>query len=337
MSAPLNILIVDDDQIDRAMVRRQLSDRAADMVLHEAGTATEAIDVLNHISIDCLLLDYRLSGQDGIEFYKDLKVGPVRFPSAVIMLTGQGNETAAVEAMKCGVRDYLVKGQTTPTSLSSSIERAIGVARTEQELATANAALKELALIDPVTQIGNRHHFDLRLSHALDRAQRQVETVGLIIMDLDGFKMVNDTYGHITGDLVLKEVASRLEQCARKSDTVARLGGDEFAIIMESGVSSDGAELFAERIETLIGAPMTFNDENVGVGASIGIALFPKNGGTPEMLFRAADDAMYQKKRATTAPASGQATAAEYALTPLLAERIGGIGAEQPDFMREKG
>lgn len=311
MNAPLNILIVDDDRIDRALVRRQLSDRAANMVLHEAATATEAIDVLTNISIDCLLLDYRLSGQDGLELYKDLKVGPVKFPSAVIMLTGQGNETAAVEAMKSGVRDYLVKEQTTPTSLTSSIERAIGAARTEQELATANALLQELALIDSVTQIGNRHHFDIRLSHALDRAQRQVEPVGLLIMDLDGFKAINDTHGHITGDLVLKEVAARLEHCARKSDTVARLGGDEFAIIMESGVSSDGAKLLSERIETLIGAPMTFSGKNLKVGTSIGVARFPEDGETPETLFRAADDAMYQHKRATTAAAGRQATAAE--------------------------
>lgn len=311
MSNPLRILIVDDDKVDRAVIRRQLRDGAESATLYEAATTADAMAIMQSTPIDCLLLDYRLPDMDGMEFYGDFKTHLDHPPTTVIMLTGQGNETAAVEAMKSGVRDYLVKEQTTPTSLASSIERAMSAARTEQELATANAALQELALIDPVTQIGNRHHFDRRLSHALDRARRQVEPVGLIIMDLDGFKAINDTHGHITGDLALKEVAARLEQCARKSDTVARLGGDEFAIIMESGVTSDGAKLLSERIKTLICAPMTFNDKNLKIGTSIGVARFPEDGETPETLFQAADDAMYQHKRATTAPAGRQATAAE--------------------------
>ena len=311
MSNPLRILIVDDDKVDRAVIRRQLRDGAESAILYEAATTADAMAIMQSTPIDCLLLDYRLPDMDGIEFYSDFNTHLDHPPTAVIMLTGQGNETAAVEAMKSGVRDYLVKEQTTPTSLASSIERAMSAARTEQELATANAALQELALIDPVTQIGNRHHFDLRLSHAQERASRQMETIGLIIMDLDGFKEINDTYGHITGDQVLKEVAARLELCARKSDTVARLGGDEFAIIMESGVSSDGVEMLAERIKTLVRAPMTFNGKEVGVGASIGMARFPEDGDTPKMLFQAADEAMYRNKRATRAPAGRQAMSGE--------------------------
>ena len=299
MNDPLNILIVDDDRVDRTIIRRQLAKGVAGAAVHEAATTADALRILGETVIDCLLLDYRLPDQDGLEFYDELKTSIAAPPPAVIILTGQGSETAAVAAMKSGVRDYLVKEQTTPGSLSESIDRAIGAVKAEQDMHAANRQLESMALIDPVTQIGNRHHFEIRLDHALDRARRQSENIGLVMMDLNGFKTINDTHGHHMGDQVLREFAKRLRQCARQSDTIARLGGDEFVLIMESGVTRDGENSLSDRITALVTDPVVIDGDEIHIGVSVGLAQFPDDGNTPEELLRAADEAMYRHKRET--------------------------------------
>ena len=334
------------------------------------GTGLEALHILQgegeHAPPEppyVILLDLNMPRMGGLEFLRELRSGamPQSIRNSIVFVlttsaaeqdrlgayehhiagymvkpdyTGQGNEVAAVEAMRSGVRDYLVKEQTTPTRLRASIERAVAAAKTELELHAANKRLQEMALIDPVTQIGNRHHFEIRLEHALNRARRQSEDVGLVMMDLDSFKIVNDQHGHLIGDRVLREFGARLRLCARQSDTIARLAGDEFAVIMESGVSRHGEQLLAKRIEKRVTAPMSFDGIEVNIGVSLGVALFTEDGKTTEEFLRAADEAMYQNKRESK---NSSIVVRAQGSTSLLAERIGGIGAEQPDFMREKG
>jgi diguanylate cyclase (GGDEF)-like protein len=116
-------------------------------------------------------------------------------------------------------------------------------------------------------------------------------------MDLDGFKEVNDTYGHQVGDVVLKQVAKRLRSRLRDSDTVARLGGDEFAVVL-AGDDQTGAAEAAARLMKALEPPFTAKGKRLGVGASIGVAVFPKDGVYPDTLMRRADEAMYRAKRA---------------------------------------
>jgi len=296
MSKPLRILIVDDDAVDRKIVKRHLANTGLEMFTHETSSAEECLKILQVSTVDCILLDYRLPEMNGIDFLiKMRKSGASSWP-AVVMMTGSGNERLVVQAMRHGVQDYLVKGEITPENLEQAILHAMESTRLLEAEEAESRRLEELALIDSLTRVGNRNFFNIRLDHALNRARRQNESIGLLYMDLDGFKTINDSRGHAAGDQVLREVARRLMETARDADTVVRLGGDEFAVIMETGVSQQGAEILANRIEEALARPVPVNDAIVSIGVSVGIAHFPDDGDSADDLLHAADSAMYIKK-----------------------------------------
>lgn len=172
------------------------------------------------------------------------------------------------------------------------------VRRLLADATTARNRIWHLAHHDPLTDLPNRWLFNDRLDQALRRAQRQGEVVALHYFDLDEFKAVNDSFGHLTGDRLLVAVAQRLRTCVRDSDTLARIGGDEFAIV-QSGVSDRaGAVLLAERMLAALGTPLAIDGHTLHVSASIGIALYPDHGDVPEQLHYAADQALYRAKAA---------------------------------------
>ena len=158
------------------------------------------------------------------------------------------------------------------------------------------AALEHQALHDALTALPNRVLLQDRLEQALRAALRSGEPLALLVMDLDGFKEVNDTLGHQAGDTILQQVAQRLNAALRDSDTVARLGGDEFAVLLP-GVGAAGALVTARKLLHTIEQTATVDDFAIDVGASIGVALFPEHGDEPEALLRRADVAMYVAKR----------------------------------------
>jgi diguanylate cyclase (GGDEF)-like protein/PAS domain S-box-containing protein len=158
------------------------------------------------------------------------------------------------------------------------------------------AQLEYQALHDALTGLPNRVLLHDRLAQAIRLATRSGEPLALLLIDLDGFKEVNDTLGHQAGDALLRQVARRLLGALRESDTVARLGGDEFAILLP-GMGSAGAPATARRLLQAIGQTTAIDDYAIDVGASIGIALFPEHGAEPETLLRHADVAMYVAKR----------------------------------------
>jgi diguanylate cyclase (GGDEF)-like protein len=153
------------------------------------------------------------------------------------------------------------------------------------------------ALHDALTGLANRVLFRDRAEQALHVAARTREPVGVIALDLDGFKLVNDTLGHHSGDLLLKHVAAKLTECVRDTDTVARLGGDEFAILLPNVGSVYDATEVARRVLEAIREPLDLDGEPAEVGASIGVAVFPEHGADTELLLQQADNAMYTAKR----------------------------------------
>ncbi len=153
-----------------------------------------------------------------------------------------------------------------------------------------------LAFEDHLTGLPNRAMFHDRLQQALLLARRHALPVSVMMLDLDRFKYVNDTLGHPVGDKVLKEVAARLRELLRESDTVARLGGDEFAILLPSG-DVERANTVARRILSSLELPITIDEQPIDVGTSIGIVYFPEHGEDADMLLRHADIAMYAAKR----------------------------------------
>jgi diguanylate cyclase (GGDEF)-like protein/PAS domain S-box-containing protein len=162
------------------------------------------------------------------------------------------------------------------------------------------AQLVHRSMHDPLTGLANRLLFQDRLWHALERGHRERTPTCVMIIDLDGFKKINDELGHPMGDLVLVSFAERLRSVLRASDTAARLGGDEFSIVCENTETAD-AEVLAERLRTTITEPLVVGDQAIPVGISIGIGCVPggeEPGHVYEQMIRAADDAMYADKTA---------------------------------------
>lgn len=161
-------------------------------------------------------------------------------------------------------------------------------------LKQTNEQVTHLAHHDGLTGLPNRILFYDRLNQAIARARRDKESVAVLFLDLDGFKKINDTLGHASGDALLIEAAKRIQACVRESDTVARMGGDEFtAILCNVG---NGKETVAQKILDTIRQPFMLANQSCSVGVSIGIAIYPDSGGNAEDLMKVADTAMYLAK-----------------------------------------
>ncbi len=161
----------------------------------------------------------------------------------------------------------------------------------------AQRRVEFLARHDVLTELPNRALFEDRLDIALAQAERSGARVALLMIDLDGFKAINDTLGHSAGDAVLIEMAARLRACIRPGDTVARLGGDEFVVIIPDSRRAAAADLVAVRVLEALAAPMRLETESRSVTCSIGIAVHPDNAADRQSLLRRADAAMYMAKQ----------------------------------------
>jgi diguanylate cyclase (GGDEF)-like protein len=179
---------------------------------------------------------------------------------------------------------------------------AIGQARLHARVRESEARLAHQVLHDPLTGLANRRLFDDRLSHALERASREDKKVAVLYLDLNGFKEINDRYGHEAGDELLVQTSRRLASCLRTSDTAARLGGDEFALLLEDVKDEGDARRTAGRLFEKLTSPFTIDGYETAITASIGISLNDGEGvgesrqGSGELI-RKADLAMYHAKR----------------------------------------
>lgn len=169
-------------------------------------------------------------------------------------------------------------------------------ASAEMERMRAEKRLNHLAFHDSLTNLPNRMLFNNRLNHALDQANRNKQLVGVLFLDLDDFKIINDTLGHAIGDVLLKGVAERISQCLRKGDTVARMGGDEFTVLLQGITSIDDAAIVASKVLSCFLQSWVLNGQEVNITASIGITVFPRDGDNVDTLLKNADMAMYSAK-----------------------------------------
>jgi len=174
---------------------------------------------------------------------------------------------------------------------------------TDQKLAEAarddaERRLHHLAMHDVLTDLPNRAFFYERLNHALKKSRRRHEELVLLVLDVDRFKDINDTFGHATGDEVLRQVAQRLARVTRDGDSIARLGGDEFSILLPGASEAEGTKV-AVRVSEYLEEPIVIGADAIKVDISTGLAVFPLEGTDPETLFRRADAAMYVAKRAS--------------------------------------
>ena len=293
----MNILLIDDDEVDRKLVKRALDNSDLDIKLQEAADAQEAKTLFDNASFDCLLLDYRLPDIDGLTFAKELLGNEGGQTIPIVMLTGEGNEAVAVEAMKLGVQDYLPKGSIDSGSLERAINNAVEKTSLRNKIDEMNRSFERMALNDSLTGLGNRNLFTDRMNSIIAVSRRSNEPFSLLMMDLNKFKEVNDTHGHEAGDAVLIEVGKRFITLGRNADSFFRLGGDEFAALITTGVTREGLAIMAERIIKTFEAPVDFRSVSLEIGISIGIVLFPEHSEDGDELLRLADAAMYEAKR----------------------------------------
>ena len=192
--------------------------------------------------------------------------------------------------MEAGALDYLVKAEITPRSLERSLRYAL-------KLGESIEALRKMATRDELSGLLNRREFDRILAEEEERAQRFGQPLALVILDLDHFKLINDSHGHPAGDAVLREVASRIAGTIRTVDRAVRLGGEEFALIL---VQTDGAsalEVARRAITAISRTPISVNEALLlAVTASAGVAVIPSDAKTAVELFAVADRALYAAK-----------------------------------------
>ncbi len=197
--------------------------------------------------------------------------------------------------------------------LWSSAAFAILLLRHLQVHVQKRLAIEHLALHDQLTGLHNRHALLEHLGQLLAAPKgRQPASFGLLFLDLDGFKPINDRYGHATGDAVLKAVAGRINSCVRQEDFAARIGGDEFVVVVWQDFEQiDAVTAMAQRIRTSLAQPLMIDGQQLRVGASIGMASYPADGATPDALLARADQMMYEIKRGgKAAPAARERAAA---------------------------
>ncbi len=234
------------------------------------------------------MLDLTLPDSRGISTLNSVRMHSPQVP--VILLTTVNDEALAVTALQNGAQDYLIKGQVDGSMLSRSIRYAI-------ERHQAGERENRMAYFDALTGLPNRRLFFDRLNQALSRAQRYDEKVALLFIDPDGFKPVNDSLGHDMGDLLLQEVARRLQGCLRKSDTVARIGGDEFTCILPHIERAGDVNVVARKIIRALNSPFDIKGHKIHISGSVGASLFPDDSADCEELISNADAAMYIAKK----------------------------------------
>ncbi len=291
-----NLLIADDDDVDRERISRVIDKLKLPVILHNAASGRDAILQMESSDIDILFLDYHLGDMTGKDVLQELRQRD-RNHLPVIMITGKGDEDTAVEALRLGVFDYLQKKNITRESILSIISSALHASDLQRKLHDTQENLRRLSMYDTLTGLPNRNLFFDRFDQALISRERKMGSFCLLMIDLDMFKQVNDSLGHQAGDRVLVETGARLQAVMRKSDTVARLGGDEFAFILNDIEKTEHIEMVVDKIIATISKPILLDGEVIQIGASIGVARYPVHGTTREVLLSNADAAMYRAKK----------------------------------------
>ncbi len=297
MRTMTKILIIDDNAEDQLTYERYLlKEFSSNVKIFKKDKCEEAFLFLSDNAIDCILLDYHLPDMDGIEFLKRLR-GSSMDHSPVIMLTGQGNEKIAVDALKSGATDYLVKGEFKSDILHKAILGAIEKNQLKAQIEEKEIEIEHIAYYDHLTDIPNRLYFEEALARALSFAKRNKKNIAVMFIDLDGFKDVNDTLGHNAGDALLKEVVKRYRMVLREEDLLARIGGDEFGILISHLETLNEMDCVAQKLIDSLKPSFLLSNESVSVGCSIGIAIYPMAGETAVELMKNSDISMYDVKK----------------------------------------
>ena len=289
MSIPTKILLIENDPVYADLVRRLLYEGSDTHTFLEHVSSIEgAAGVLETGSFDLVLIDVSDTTRDGLkDIERLLELAP---DSHIVVLAHERHEDLAVEAVRLGAQDFLVKREISFRQLSRAVRFAM-------ERGRNLARLSARAFHDDLTGLERRASVLKKLEVAIAGADRRERVVGVVYVDLDGFKAINDHHGHLTGDRVLEEVARRLQAVVRRADTVGRIGGDEFVVVVTDLPSSDYLPPVVEKIRSSFESEMQLDELCLNVAASVGWALAEiQDIDNLDRLIARADAMMYEEK-----------------------------------------
>jgi diguanylate cyclase (GGDEF)-like protein len=287
----IKILVVDDDlDVSKLLVKFLIK---SGFKSESVNSAEEAEEILKHEEINTVLTDIKLPGTDGIKFTKYIKK---KYNLDVIVMTAYSSEYSYEDAIKNGASDLIFK----PVKLNElllRINRVIKERSLFDDRDKMIKQLKRLTIEDSLTGLYNSRHFFDQLDKEIKRSDRYLHPISLIFIDIDNFKEINDTYGHMIGDKILVLIAKRIKTCLRTNDSAYRFAGDEFTIILPETTSIE-AKFVADRIYSKFANESFLIDEKEisNITSSIGIAEYQMNEGNQQFVHRA-DITMYEAKQ----------------------------------------
>ncbi len=289
------ILIVDDELVSRYTVEVLLATEGYTLMFAENGK--EALEKAAELIPDLMLLDVMMPGMDGFEVCQHLRANPRLAELPIVMVTALDDRDSRLRGIEAGADDFMSK----PFDRAELRARIRTITRLNRyrRLVETEDKLVYLANYDTLTGLPNRNLLLERLRQTLGRARRAHQKVAVLALDLDNFKMINDSLGHEVGDKVLREIAQRLTQLVSEMGvTVARLSGDEFVVMFDTNnIVKDVSEM-APRLLDNISRPMTIDNHEMVVTASIGISVYPSDSEEASLLLKNADTAMSRAKAA---------------------------------------
>lgn len=292
----MDLLLIDDDEVDRTAVIRALRQSKLAFNVIEANCAFDGLNLALERHFDGILLDYMLPDANGLEVLIKLNA-MTQDQTVVVMLSRYEDEKLAQRCIELGAQDFLLKDEVNSRILTRAIRYAKQRASMALALRNSHQKLKELAEHDSLTKLVNRYGFELCLNRAIARAKRSNNYLAVILLDLDDFKAINDTLGHQTGDILLVKVASRLSEVLRDGDVIARLGGDEFVVLVTDDDYKYFPMIVANRLLKAFEEVFCLGDNDVLIGASIGVAFYNEAASDSSELMKCADIAMYRAKK----------------------------------------
>ncbi|MDD2801078.1 MAG: response regulator, partial [Methylococcales bacterium] len=281
------VLVVDDARVNQEILVALLNN---DYQVKVAGNGQRALAIAQCFPPpDLILLDINMPHMDGFEVCRKLQDDPLTSDIPVIFVTAASDQASETQCLQIGAVDYLSKPIIPDTTLLR-VHNQISLRQHEKKL-------KHIAYYDNLTGIPNRFLLADRMKQAIAHTKREQKMLAVCYLDLDGFKPVNDAFGHQVGDHVLIEIARRIGSILRESDTVARLGGDEFVVLLPNLHHEEECIATLQRLLEIIARPIDLQDLTVSVAASIGVSIFPGDDNEPDALLRHADQAMYIAKQ----------------------------------------
>jgi two-component system, cell cycle response regulator len=293
--SPLHVLVAEDDPIFRRLLESWLQTWNYQVTTVENGT--DAWEILCQPKTpDLLILDWMMPGVDGLELCRRLRARQCEQYQYVLLLTGKDDKQDIVSGLNAGADDYLTKPFDID-ELRARLRAGKRILSLQHELIQAREALRFDATHDALTGLWSRGATLHLLANELQRGARANSSTGILMVDLDHFKSVNDTYGHLVGDEVLKQTAQRISQAVRSYDFVGRYGGEEFLAIL-TDCNPDELRVVAERIRSAVAdIPIDARPSNIQATVSIGAVVASNQAHDLEFL-AIADSALYEAKRA---------------------------------------